>query len=243
MEFSPLITFIAQVVIMVGAILWSKYIVPKLSPRTIEKAREGLELLTSYANKYVAWADNFMPDAKGAAKMASVVDQLRIIANNNKIKTNDQELQAIAQKSFDDMELEWNGVEDEEEITDTSLPCVPTKATPENTEMQDFVNYLNNVRVIKEAINHVLPDIAKVVNEGSTEETNPAIVSAAIQSTADNITRYIFIEEPTKFQLKNAVNNIAMDIARAVANESDGKVTSISESFTELSKNINSLVD
>ena len=114
MEFSPLITFIAQVVIMVGAILWSKYIVPKLSPRTIEKAREGLELLTSYANKYVAWADNFMPDAKGAAKMASVVDQLRIIANNNKIKTNDQELQAIAQKSFDDMELEWNGAEDEE---------------------------------------------------------------------------------------------------------------------------------
>ena len=107
-------TFIAlgiQIIIAIISFCVGKYILPKLPAESAAVVREKLKLISEYADKYVAWAEQFMKASTGAERMEAVVQALSTIAKRNNFEATKEELTAITQDSFDAMKQAAMSVE------------------------------------------------------------------------------------------------------------------------------------
>lgn len=98
-----IITVTVELVIMVAAFLLGKFVFPKIPEGTLVKVKEGIELIVTYADKYVSWAKQFMATESGEDKMNAVVKELAKIAERYNIDITESEIKAIAQKAYDEM--------------------------------------------------------------------------------------------------------------------------------------------
>ena len=88
-----------------------KFLLPRLPKDTAAVIQDKMDLVITYADQYVNWADRFMEGSSGTEKLNSVVGQLKEVANRYGFQASDQELTAIAQTAFEKMSLEWDTIE------------------------------------------------------------------------------------------------------------------------------------
>lgn len=97
------INTIIQLIVIVGAYCIGRYILPNIPGETVASIQSKIDIMTKYADSFVAWAKQFMPEATGADKMNTVVEQLAETAKKYGINMNVTELQAIAQAAYNSM--------------------------------------------------------------------------------------------------------------------------------------------
>ena len=112
------INTIIQLVVIVGAYCVGRYILPNIPGETVASIQSKIEIMTKYADSFVAWAKQFMPEASGADKMDAVVNQLEEAAKKYGINMNIKELQAIAQAAYNSMKQGLAEVEATETVTE-----------------------------------------------------------------------------------------------------------------------------
>lgn len=92
-----------ELVILIGAFLMGKYVFPNASEETIKDVTTKISIIVEYADKFVAWAKQFMSNATGQDKMNMVVSQLITIAKRYNLDITEIEIRAIVQKAYDNM--------------------------------------------------------------------------------------------------------------------------------------------
>lgn len=92
-----------ELVILIGAFLIGKYVFPNVPEETIKDVTTKISIIVEYADKFVAWAKQFMGSASGQDKMDMVVNQLSIIAKRYNLDISEIEIKAIVQKAYDNM--------------------------------------------------------------------------------------------------------------------------------------------
>ena len=134
---SQLIILIIQVVILVGAYALGRYIIPNMAPENIQDVAAKIALIVDYADKFVSWAKYFMKDASGVERMAEVVKQLKTIADRYKLDISEDEITAIAQKAYDQMQAGIKEAENQKAIADAAketativVAAQPVEITP-----------------------------------------------------------------------------------------------------------------
>lgn len=146
-----LIVDIVVIVLIVGSYLFGKYITPNLSDEAknlIENGAAEFSLITSFADKFVVWAREFMKDSKGSEKMEEVVKQLEQIAEKYNITMTEDQLKAIAQTAYENM---IGTTKSAEEVANQTIQAIvvekQTAVDPSvgNVEMLD-----ESTKVIKE---------------------------------------------------------------------------------------------
>ena len=105
---------LVELVILIGSFLIGKYVFPNIPKETIKDITTKIGIIVDYADKFVAWAKQFMSNATGQDKMNEVVKQLIIIANRYDLDITETEIRAIAQKAYDNMKAK-------EDITDSII--------------------------------------------------------------------------------------------------------------------------
>lgn len=98
-----LLLSVAEVAFAVVTFLLGKYAFPKIPKNKVEAIKAGLDLITNYAEKYVAWAKHFKESSTGEEKMDLVVSELAKIAEKGNINISEIELRAIAQRAYLEM--------------------------------------------------------------------------------------------------------------------------------------------
>ena len=112
--FETIINTVIQLVVIVGAYCIGRYVLPNLPGETAESIQSKIAIMTKYADSFVAWAKQFMPDSSGADKMTAVVNQLTEAAKKYGINMNVTELQALAQAAYNSMKQGLSAVESSE---------------------------------------------------------------------------------------------------------------------------------
>lgn len=81
-----------------------------VSNRTINIAEleSKIALITNYAEAFISWAKQFMKDDKGSVKMDEVVSKLIIISERYNLDITEDEIRAIAQRTYDRIKKEWD---------------------------------------------------------------------------------------------------------------------------------------
>lgn len=81
-----------------------------VSNRTINIAEleSKIALITNYAEAFISWAKQFMKDDKGPVKMDEVVNKLIIISERYNLDITEDEIRAIAQRTYDRIKKEWD---------------------------------------------------------------------------------------------------------------------------------------
>lgn len=81
-----------------------------VSNRTINIAEleSKIALITNYAEAFISWAKQFMKDDKGPVKMDEVVSKLIIISERYNLDITEDEIRAIAQRTYDRIKKEWD---------------------------------------------------------------------------------------------------------------------------------------
>ena len=121
------ITLLIQIVVILAAYLIGRYILPNIPKETIQDVTAKVDLIINYADKFVAWAKWFKKDSTGSEKMAAVVEQLMAIANKYNLDISEDEIKAIAQKAYDQMQA---GIKEAENQT---IIAEATKESAANT--------------------------------------------------------------------------------------------------------------
>ena len=83
-----------MLVVSVIAFIVGKYVFPKVP-------REALTVLSDWAAKFVIWAKEFMDGESGETKMATVVNLLMEIAEEQGFEVTEARLQAIVQAAYE----------------------------------------------------------------------------------------------------------------------------------------------
>ena len=117
---SQTLILLIQLILIVGAYLVGRYIVPNVPQETIQDATAKVNLIISYADKFVSWAKWFMKDYTGAERMAAVVEQLMNIANRYNLDISEEEIKAIAQKAYDQMQAGIKEAENQKIIAEAA---------------------------------------------------------------------------------------------------------------------------
>ena len=107
---SLLNTFI-QLIVAIIAFCIGKYLLPKLPQETAATVRDKMKLIITYADQYVNWADRFMEGSSGSEKLNTVVGQLKELSTAYGFQATDQDLTAIAQTAFENMNWQWDSIE------------------------------------------------------------------------------------------------------------------------------------
>ena len=94
---------IISVILGICAILIAAKIILS-GPEESKKALEELELITSYANKFVVYARKFMTESSGHEKFDSIVKELGLICDKYNIEMDEDQLAAIVQTAYEAME-------------------------------------------------------------------------------------------------------------------------------------------
>ena len=97
------IIFILQLIVLIAAFLFGKYIKPNIPSETFNDVASKFEIIVAWAEKFVAWAAYFKKDKTGKEKMEAVISELRDIADKYGIEITDNQLKAIAQAAYDQM--------------------------------------------------------------------------------------------------------------------------------------------
>lgn len=81
-----------------------------VSNRTINitELESKIALITNYAEAFISWAKQFMKDDKGPVKMDEVVSKLIIISERYNLDITEDEIRAIAQRTYDRIKKEWD---------------------------------------------------------------------------------------------------------------------------------------
>lgn len=103
MEEGSILFTVIQLIVLGGSFIVGKYIVPKLSKKDITTITDKINLVINYADAFVTWAKKFMQDSTGEEKMAEVVRQLTGVAEKYNIDISEKEIQAIAQRAYEQM--------------------------------------------------------------------------------------------------------------------------------------------
>lgn len=96
-----IVILILQIIVLALSFLAGKYIVPKSSTDSISNDLSKLQMIVTYADKFVSWANYFLDKGTGEQRMNEVVNQLRKVAEKYGIEMSDEELIAISQKAYD----------------------------------------------------------------------------------------------------------------------------------------------
>lgn len=103
-----------ELIILIGSFLMGKYVFPNVPKETITEITAKINIIVDYADKFVAWAKQFMSNATGQDKMNEVVKQLINIAERYDLDITETEIRAIAQKAYDNMKTK-------EDLTDSII--------------------------------------------------------------------------------------------------------------------------
>lgn len=104
MNFQPyeMVSIAIQVILVIGFFLAIKF----LPANTVAKASEIIALLTSWADRFVRYARQFLSGKSGEEKMETVVDLLQETAQKLKLNLTKEQLEAIAQEAYERMKKE-----------------------------------------------------------------------------------------------------------------------------------------
>lgn len=100
---------IADIIGLTIAYLLGKNQSITISNKTINitEIESKIALITNYAEAFISWAKQFMKNDKGSVKMDEVVNKLTIISNRYNLDITEDEIRAIAQRTYDRMKKEW----------------------------------------------------------------------------------------------------------------------------------------
>ena len=117
---AQLIVLILQILVLVGSYLVGRFVLPNLSSENIQEIVAKTNLIIDYADKFVSWAKYFMKDSSGVERMAEVVKKLKVIADKYNLDMSEEEIQAIAQKAYDQMKAGMKEAENQKAIADAA---------------------------------------------------------------------------------------------------------------------------
>lgn len=100
---------IADIIGLTIAYLLGKSQSITISNKTINitEIESKIALITNYAEAFISWAKQFMKNDKGSVKMNEVVNKLTIISDRYNLDITEDEIRAIAQRTYDRMKKEW----------------------------------------------------------------------------------------------------------------------------------------
>ena len=120
---ASIIVLIIQIMVLVLSFIMMKHIIPKLSSNSISDSLAKVQMIITYADKFVSWADHFLSDSSGERKMLEVVNQLNKVSEKYGIEMSQEELIAIAQKAYYNFKANKN-VEGTKELK-IRVPYIP----------------------------------------------------------------------------------------------------------------------
>ena len=87
-----------------------------------------------YADAFVTWAKEFMPNSTGAEKMSAVIKQLQNIANKYNMIMSEDEITAIAQKSYEAMKAAMGNNESSDPVEDENDQVILEESMDKDAE-------------------------------------------------------------------------------------------------------------
>lgn len=158
---NDLVVLVIQIVVLVGAWLFGKYVTPNIPKDTITTVTNKINLIVQYADQFVSWAKQFLQDKSGPEKMDEVIVQLKKIVERYGIDITEEEIRAIAQKAYDTMKAQ-------EKIVDSQTATTLLPAVGE-VIMQEYVNVKgensNTSETVKEEVTEKSEESKETVEE------------------------------------------------------------------------------
>ena len=202
-----------------------KFLLPRLPKDTAAVIQDKMDLVITYADQYVNWADRFMEGSSGTEKLNSVVGQLKEVANRYGFQASDQELTAIAQTAFEKMSLEWDTIENgNKDIASAvvsalkntapanTIPCAPVPVAPVvpvNVIDQETINDANSaLQEALEALEQAKATIADL--RAQQAMTQQPIVQEIVEQAVPNTKQII---SNNIANLRNATKSMMHTIA------------------------------
>lgn len=202
-----------------------KFLLPRLPKDTAAVIQDKMDLVITYADQYVNWADRFMEGSSGTEKLNSVVGQLKEVANRYGFQASDQELTAIAQTAFEKMSLEWDTIENgNKDIASAvvsalkntapanTIPCAPVPVTPVvpvNVIDQETINDANSaLQEALEALEQAKATIADL--RAQQAMTQQPIIQEIVEQAVPNAKQII---SNNIANLRNATKSMMHTIA------------------------------
>lgn len=108
---ASIIILIIQIVVLILSFIMMKHIIPKFSSDSISDTLAKVQMVITYADKFVSWANYFLPDTSGERKMLEVVNQLNKVSEKYGIEMSQEELIAISQKAYENFKANQNAEE------------------------------------------------------------------------------------------------------------------------------------
>lgn len=105
-----ILVLIADIIVLIIMYLLGRRQSITISNRTINitELESKIALITNYAEAFISWAKQFMKDDKGPVKMNEVVNKLIIISERYNLDITEDEIRAIAQRTYDRIKKEWD---------------------------------------------------------------------------------------------------------------------------------------
>lgn len=202
-----------------------KFLLPRLPKDTAAVIQNKMDLVITYADQYVNWADRFMEGSSGTEKLNSVVGQLKEVANRYGFQASDQELTAIAQTAFEKMSLEWDTIENgnkdiasavvsalKNSAPANTIPCAPVPVAPVvpvNVIDQETINDANSaLQEALEALEQAKATIADL--RAQQAMTQQPIVQEIVEQAVPNAKQII---SNNIANLRNATKSMMHTIA------------------------------
>ena len=174
--------------VTLGAFLLGKYAFPNIPQTVADKLTE----LSEWAVKFVEWAKEFKKNQTGEEKMASVVEQLKKIADEVGVNVTEDQLTAIAQAAYNAMKAGEKESTAELMVAPTAIPAatvvinttekvavatdnVPEDATETNADgTVNLYDAAGNITgsVTKEEADKMAAEVTKIVDEEGRTRAN-----------------------------------------------------------------------
>ena len=189
MHMSDFLYLILQIVILCGSYFIGRYIIPITGyTETTADIVQKFNLMVDYADKFVAWAKQFMKSYTGPEKMEAVVAELVKIAEKYDINISRTEIIAIAQKAYDNMMAGITEAENAKKIADaaqerkdsTKIVIPNVEVAPRPLENDPGIYASPNITKI--------PIVEKTIKIGDPENPNLAPVITCDNNTSINTT-------------------------------------------------------
>ena len=99
---------IVEAIFLIAAYVIGKFVHtnPNINQKTIDQISQKIYLITNYAEAFIIWAKQFMNKASGPEKMDAVVEKLKEVAERYDLDISEDEIRAIAQRTYDTVKKE-----------------------------------------------------------------------------------------------------------------------------------------
>ena len=162
---NDLVVLVIQIVVLVGAWLFGKYVTPNIPKDTITTVTNKINLIVQYADQFVSWAKQFLQDKSGPEKMDEVIIQLKKIAERYGIDITEEEIRAIAQKAYDTMKAQEKIVDNQ--LVTTLLPAIGEVVMQEYVDSAVKGENLNTSETVKEETTEMSEESKETVEENT----------------------------------------------------------------------------